>query len=220
MKAKWISAAGIAVLLMPMQALAAGPGVTAKVGTLGLGAEASLGLTDFFTVRAGINRYDYEFDATEDDITYDFQYELESNTAILDWHPFAGNFRISAGLVDNGNRIVGVAQPASDYTIGSNTYTADEIGSLSGIVSFDDRATFLGIGWSTTGGSDNGLGFAVELGLLKQGSPAVELSASESGLISDPQFQEDIQEEEDALESDLSDYDTHPVVSIGISYAF
>lgn len=219
MKAKWMAATGLVFLTLPLHAMAAGPGVTAKAGTLGLGVEASLGVTDMFTVRVGANRYDYQFDATEDDITYDFEYQLESNTAILDWHPFSGTFRISAGLVDNGNRIAGIAKPASDYSIGGNTYTANEIGSLNGVVDFDDTATFLGIGWSTTGGSDTGFGLAVELGVLKQGSPSVDLTA-DGGIISDPQFQQDIQDEEDALEAELSDYDTHPVVSIGLSYAF
>lgn len=204
------------LLFIPTLAVA-GPGITAKVSTLGLGAEVNLPLSDYIGVRLGLNNFSYGYDMTKDDIEYNFDLELNSTMLLLDYHPFGGNFRISAGIVKNNNEFQGDAASQNSYTVGGNTYTPQQIGTLTGLITFDDTAPYASIGWAQSLGS-SGFGLAFEVGVLLQGEPKATLTAT--GALSDPQLQSDLQAEEAALEQDMSEFDTYPVISLGISYKF
>ncbi|HWP94355.1 MAG TPA: hypothetical protein VNL72_01275 [Gammaproteobacteria bacterium] len=219
MKLKTILCAA-ACLLLPQTVPAAGTGITVKAGTLGLGLELQQALTKRFALRVGLNDYTYEYDTTKDDVNYSFDFNLESKALMLDWHPFAGTFRLTAGMYRNDNALNGQAEAASSYQIGNRTYTPSEIGTLYSDITFDDTATYFGLGWGISPDSDGGFGIAVDLGLLKQGTPTVDLRAEGGTLVSDPQFQSDIQQEEQNLQEDLEEFDVYPVVSLGLSYRF
>lgn len=205
--------------LAPSAAQANGIGIGAKAGTLGAGVEASVSLVPSLNLRLGANGFTYDFSDTLDEIRYDAELELDTQSLILDWHPLGGSFRVSAGLVRNGNEasLSGVATTGA--TIGDTFYSPADIGQISGAVTFDSTASYLGIGWGNAVGKNKRFGFSVDLGVLFQNSPDVTLSTN--GLLAnDPGFQADLRQEEANIEADVEDFEAYPVISFGFSFRF
>ncbi len=190
-----------------------------KTGTLGLGLEVERSFSDSISGRIGVNYFTYSYSGTPDDIEYDFDLNLMSLSALLDWHPFKGSFRISAGAIYNGNDLDAKAKTSATFDIGDSTYTSGEIGTLKGKIDFDDIAPYLGLGWDTSFGKKKGFGFLFELGVIYQGSPKVDLSA-DGPIASNLTFQNELAKEEKNLQSDLDEFKVYPVIAIGLSYRF
>jgi len=194
--------------------------VSAKpISTLGLGVEGTARILPKLNARLGINYYPYTYDEEEDDVDYDIDMNLFSGSALLDWHPFAGVFRISAGLVLNRNELDMEARPTGFVEIGDQEYAPAEVGTLSGDVDFRSVAPYVGIGWGNAVGEDKRWGFVCDLGIVFQGSPDADLAAT-GPIASDPTFQADLAKEEENLEDDLDFFKYYPVISFGISYKF
>jgi len=192
-----------------------------KVGTLGPGAEAAIALSDFLGIRFGANYLPLEYEGTFDDVDYDVDLTLRSVSALIDVHPFKGAFRISGGVVYNGNELESEATPTSPIEIGDVTYLtpATQVGTLKGEVDFDDIAPYLGLGWDTSFGKEGAFGFIADLGVMYQGSPEVELTANGT-LAGNPAFQAELAKEEKNIQDDLDDFKFYPVISVGFSYRF
>jgi len=209
----------LAMLALPGAASASDFGLDAHVSTLGLGAEFNYSINSYFTARVDFNRYNYSYTGTKQQINYDFDLHLKSYSAMLDWHPFAGTFRVSAGYFSNKNDIGAVATPQGSYTINGTSYTAAQVGVLSGDITFNPTVPYLGIGWSTLGTESTGLGVEFDIGALFQGSPKVQLSAT-GAAASNAQFQSDLAAEQVKLQGDLNSFKTYPVISLGLAYRF
>lgn len=214
---KFYMAAVTGVLLASSSIVAADVGIGVKAGTLGYGAEFTLGLTDSINARVGLNSYSYSETATQDDIKYDMDMDWRTSGAFLDWHPMQGAFRFTLGYIMNSNEIAMEAEPASDYTVGDQTYSAAQAGTITGAVNFDD-GLFYGIGWGNAG-DGKGLGIIVELGILQQ-TPSVDLTSSGGLLSNDPTFQSNLKDEEDRAQEDMDEFDRYPVIAVGLSYSF
>lgn len=196
----------------------AGIGVGLKAGTLGLGLDLSKSLSDKFDLRLNINQYDFDHSGTESGIDYDMNLKWQNTGLMLDWHPFGGGFRMSAGYVLNSNKISMAALPTSTYTLGNTTYTSAQVGALAGEVKFSNGG-YLGIGYGK-GGVREGFGFIFELGVLYQGSPKLNLTSTGGTLSSDPTFQANLQSEIAQAEDGMKDYKLYPQVAVGVSYGF
>ncbi|GBD97670.1 MAG TPA: hypothetical protein ENG83_05220 [Nitrospirae bacterium] len=219
MNNKVIIAAAIFLLVFTSTGYTQSSSIGLKVSTLGAGLEVERSFTESIGVRIGANYFPYDHTDTLDDIEYNVDLKLMSVSALLDWHPFKGSFRISGGVLYNGNEIEADAKPSVSYTIGDETYDADDVGTLKGKIDFNEIAPYLGLGWDTSFGKDNGFGFLFELGAIYQGSPDVDLSAD--GLLANDQtFQNNLAKEEKNLQSDIDDYKFYPVISLGFSYRF
>lgn len=207
-------------LLLCSFAVQAGPtSVTGKLGTLGAGVEIMHYFSPVLSGRLGVNAFSYDFSQVDDGIEYDYELDLSTFSALLDWHPAEGSFYLSAGIFNNANELSGVAKPASSYTIGDTTYPASAVGTLNGKVDFDSPAGYLGIGWGNAYDHDGGFGWSFDLGVLFQGSPKVDLTAT-GPFANDPTLQADLAREEARLEDEYSSYKYFPVVSFGVSYQF
>ncbi len=197
-----------------------GPSVVLKTSALGAGVELENSFTDSIGARIGANYFSYDYDGEEDDIDYEFDVTLMSALAAIDWHPFKGKFRISAGAIYNGNEVEGTAKSSATYVVGDATYNASQVGTFKAEIEYNDFAPFLGFGWDTTyGKKKSGFGFLFEVGAIYQGSPDIDLSANGS-LSNNATFQSNLQKEEDNLQDDLDDYKVYPFVTIGIIYRF
>src|SRR5204862_2317871 len=119
----------------------------AKAGTLGLGIEGTFRLSDRFNLRAGINDYSRRINETESDISYQADVKLKSVGLFFDVHLFAGIFRVTAGFINDGNKLHLNATPTSNVTIGGTTHTPAEVGTLTGDIKFKSGAPYFGIGW-------------------------------------------------------------------------
>ena len=190
-----------------------------KGGLLGAGIELERTFTDTISARIGVNYFPYDYTGTEDDIEYDFDLDLMSLGLFLDWHPFMGSFRFTGGVMYNGNSLDAEAEPSVTYEIGDQTYTVSEIGTLNGEIDFNDFAPYVGLGWNTAFGKDRNWGFIFELGVMFQGSPTADLSAT-GPIASDPAFQAELAKEENNLQDDLDNFEFYPNISIGFNYRF
>ena len=191
-------------------------GVNLKAGTLGAGIELSKSLSDKFSVNLGFNSYNYKTTDTTNGIDYDFKYELQSAGLLGNYHPFAGAFRFTGGVLYNNNelKLTGKPSAGSTYTINGVTYTAAQVGTLTGKLTFNKTAPYLGLGWGNRPGSKFGL--SADLGVLYQGSPKLTLTATgaAAGLSSD------LEQERKKAESDLADFKWYPVLSLGLYFRF
>ena len=207
------------LLILTPSAYAKGPSIGIRAGTLGLGVEIEKPITRSIGARIGGNYFTYHYSGTEDNIDYNFDLDLQSVTAILDWHPFDGSFRMSVGILLNGNELEATARGAATYEIGDSTYSSSNVGTLKGEIDFNDIAPYLGIGFDTSFGKERGWGFTFEIGILYQGSPEVDLSA-DGPIASNPTFQQDLAKEEERLEDELDGFEYYPVIAVGLLYRF
>lgn len=184
-----------------------------KGGTLGLGVEGTLRLSDHFNLRAGVNNYSRSINETESDIDYHANVDLRSAALLFDFHPFAGTFRLSAGLMSNGNKFHLDATPTNGATIGGTTYPGSTAGTLTGEIAFKKTAPYFGIGWGNAVGHGSPFTFIAEVGALFQGTADVTLRSSNPAV-----SQTDLRNEEQQIEGDIGKI--YPVISLGFSYRF
>jgi hypothetical protein len=193
--------------------------LTAKAGTLGLGLEGITFVNSKLNARVGVNAFQYDYSGTESDIKYDFDLNLLTFSALVDWLPFNNGFRLTGGLMVNKNSLDLSAETAGTYKIGDTTYTSAQVGSLTGDLIFNDLAPYVGIGWGNPFGKDSNWSFSVDLGVMFQGSPDVSLSANGT-LSSNAVFLDELAREEDRLESETDNFEFYPVISFGVTYKF
>lgn len=213
-----LTSSTLAVLLAAPVAAQSGLAVAGRIGTLGLGAEASLALGDRFGLRAGFAAQPWEPSRTFDDIDFTLDLASPSFQGLVDLYPFDGGFRLSGGIVHFGSDHEVRAEPTEAVDIGGQSYTPDQIGVLSGLFLTNRTAPYAGIGFGRLGGR-SGPGFVVDFGVAFQGAPEVELTAS--GPISAlPAFQENLAEEERTIEDDAEIFRFYPVLTIGFVIGF
>ena len=209
-----------ASILIPSFAMAGASGLGIKASTLGAGVEYERQFNENFGMRLGVNYFQFDTDFDVDDINYDSSVDLQSASAIVDWYPFEGAFRLSGGIMYDGNEFDISATPNKPVTLGDNEYTPAMIGTLSGSVDFNTTAPYAGIGWSSGRGINDGLSVEFDLGVLFQGSPDISDYRATGSLAGDPAFQNDLDREVTKIEDDLESYQFYPVVALTLTYRF
>ncbi len=205
-------------LLVSGQSVFAGSGpvgVGIKAGTLGGGVEVTIRMTEKLNFRVGGNKFSHDETATEDDIEYDMEIDLASAAALLDYHPFGGGFRLTAGALFNGNEINIKSTTAASYDIGGTIYNAQP-GDVTGVIDFKSVAPYASLGWGNAVGKDSNFSFSCELGVVFQGKPKVDLTTNVALGVA----QAEVEQEERNLQESLDKYEYYPVASLGISYHF
>ncbi len=192
-------------------------GIGAKVGTLGIGIEAIWRPIPFVDFRVGANAYDYTYDGFQAGLDYSGTLSLETVYATGNFHFPISPFRITAGLFSNGNEIELASVDSATFDIGGTTYTLADVGSLTSVVSFEDTAPYLGIGFDFT--VLDKVGMNLDMGVLWQDEPVVTMQAS--GLLAnDPTFLAAAELERQQLADDMSSFKAYPVVSLGFVFNF
>jgi len=204
--------------------------IAAKAGTLGAGAELTVGLSPRVNTRLGVNGFDYTDDRREaSGIEYDTKAELRTATALLDWHPGGRGFRLTGGLVYNDTRVKGSSLPPASgvYNIGGVPVPVNLVGTLDAEADFDPVVPYVGLGWGNAVSPGKKVGFYVDLGVVFQGKADVTLIPlipADSPINTTPGARDALdillRREEQDLEDDVSDYDLYPVLSFGLSYKF
>lgn len=189
----------------------------AKAGTLGLGIEASWRPVPYLDVRAGANGLSVDRDGSEAGIDYRGEADLRTVFATANFRVPLSPFRMTAGIFYNGNEMTMVSKDTSTYQIGSQTYTADEVGTLRANATFDEWAPYAGIGFDFR--VFDTVGMHIDAGVLHQGDPNVTMN-SDGSAASDPQFQQQLEEERVEFQESVDDYEFYPVISIGFSFNF
>jgi hypothetical protein len=190
-----------------------------KAGTLGIGGELTIGLAPPLNLRLGVSGLNYTYDDTYDDVDYDLDADLLSAGLLLDWHPFSGSFRLTAGVLFNDSQADLSARDPDGYTINDEHYSTAAVGRLSGSMDFADLAPYVGIGWGNAIGEGGRITVGLDLGLMYQGDPDVSLQAS-GPIRNNPRFRADLQAEEEEIEDDTFWLKYYPVIGLSIGYRF
>jgi len=203
----------------------AGAGFAVKGGTPGAGVEISMPFTSNFGGRLGVNYLIGAYNTTQEGIEYKADLNLFSIAGFVDWHPTGGSFRLSGGLLYNGNKVEGKAKIGDTINIGDATYTAAQVGTLKAKATFADIAPYAGIGWDTSFGKGKQWGFVCDFGVVYQDSPGIKLTAK-GGTLSDPDhpdyplFLAELEKEQKSLEKNVKDFKWYPVITVGLMFRF
>jgi hypothetical protein len=214
-------ALGLAIASLAFSAQAADVAVAAVIGTTGFGAQVSLPLSDELHARFGINGASKSENRSVNGVSYDLDLKLKSFDALLDYYPSASNFRVSAGLVFNGNKFNGSARPGSaSYVFNGRSYPTATVGQVDANVDFRGTAPYLGIGWGNGSKTEKGWSFTSDFGVMFTGEPDATLTSRNCTGPLCVQLASDILVEQTKLRDDLNSFKYFPVLRVGVSYRF
>jgi len=230
------------------QALSNGPvavrpfsavGVAIKAGVAGFGVEAATPLAHKFNLRGGASFFNYNVsNLAEDGFNINGTIALKSINTSLDWFPFGGKFRVSAGAtVYNGNRFNGTATVPGGNTITLNDqdYTSSPTDPVIATFGTPDNRFGSRVAPSLTVGLGNlvprGEGhwsFPFEIGFQYIKPPLITLSLTGTAcstdgcqsVNSDAMTQANIEAQQARINSDIYDLRFYPILSIGVGYKF
>ena len=128
----------------------------------------------------------------------------------MNWSPF-GPFRITGGLIATNNKVDLTGTPrGASLPAGS---------SLTGTIKPErDVAPYLGIGWGNVW--TKGVNFYVDLGVMFQGEPQVELNLSCPPSPQCTSAQAQVAAEEQRVRDEVKRFQYYPVLNIGITIGF
>ena len=202
--------------------------VGAQVGIFGFGLNIKDKMNDTIGVRAGFDMFSISgVDIGDNELKYEADYDasIQNYSLLVDWHPWKGSFRTSAGLVLNNSKIEGVITPSSnlDFEIQGHKFEAKDVGSIDTLVDFDSIAPYIGIGGDTSFNKKKGFGFTYDLGIIFQGSAKIgytpHFTDSATQTIKDD-LTNRLEDEKKSLQDDLDNYKILPYLSIGFNYKF
>lgn len=206
-------------------AQAANLGLSGELGTTGVGIHLSVPLAQQLNARFGVNYFDYSFNSSTNDVNYDAKARLRTFDALLDWFPLDSGFRLSGGVVYNGNKIDATGKPKANgiYTINGNVYTASQAGQVDGRIDFKKFAPYVGLGWGNAlAPAKAGWGFTADLGVMFQGNASTSVSSSgcnaPAAICS--RLATDVAAENAQLSDKVHGYNLYPVLRVGVSYQF
>lgn len=188
----------------------------AGANTLGYGLDGNVRLSDRFSATASWSTFSVDGDVDTDEVAYSGELSSDNATVKLNWHPFAGSFHLSAGVVAGDLQAVVTGTPAagSSYEFNGVTYTAAQVGQLRGEVSLkDNMAPYAGIGWRS---QRKGFGGYLDIGVIAA-KTSVALSAT--GMLADPRLAADLEAERASLEEEV-DLSFYPVIGAGLIWRF
>ena len=198
-------------------------GIGLKAGTLGLGVEGRWSALPWLDVRLGANTYEYDDSGSQAGVAYNGTFSLDTFYATGNFRFPLSPFRVTAGVVSNGNEFAMVSQDtgAVFIDIGDSTFNTADAGTLQSTTSFASTAPYVGVGYDFEVFGKVGLN--LDFGVLWQGEPEVTLEAT--GLATAPPAVQaplaaELERERLELEDEMSDFKAWPVVSLGFVYNF
>ena len=190
----------------------------ARAGSLGLGIEATVGVSPYANVRGGWTNFKFSADFDEDGVDYDADLEPDMVFALADVYPFAAydsRWRITAGIVRSETELRGsgvVTEPGTQIgrvlvPLGSQVNATAE---------FRETAPYLAIGWGNAITSHSNWSFNIELGAVLLGSADITQVTESTGQVP----QSEIDREARQLQDELDKYDTYWLLNLGVAYRF
>ena len=188
-----------------------------NISTLGVGAEIGYRFDDYIGLRFVGNYFAGELALEYADTDYVADINLLSTGIMVDFYPFRNNFRLTGGMLYNGNA-VDLELPANDMDFNGVTIPAEQVGPLDGTVRFRRYVPYLGMGFHGNF-ADGGLEVGVEIGAYFQGMADIELYGS-GAFASHPLFQSNVDAEIDKIEGYLELLAAYPVIRLALTYRF
>ena len=200
---------------MPFHGIAAGLGV----GTEGIGIQGTTAIIPkTLNLNVGFDYLHVSQSIHTSNVNYNAGVNLQGEPITVSWFPFQGNFNLTAGVFINQNGFNVTGTPTGGtYTFNGHTYTASQVGSLTGKTHFNGAAPYVGLGWGDP--VDGGrLTFTANVGAIYEGAPNVSLTAT--GAAANSLLASDVQAEQNSLNNKVSGYQWWPVMGVGLMYRF
>lgn len=224
MKKSLFALSAAALILVPGHLAAQGFAVAGRAGTLGIGAEAALGLGPNLAVRGGVGLMPIERDASSfwdagDNVDLTIKLPKTWYNVGLDLY-LGGGFRVGGGMLfkPDDPTLTGTLSGTASIDIGGTTYTASDVAEVIGAVDSKSQAPYAIIGFGRH--TKSGIGLFLDLGLAFLGDSPVTLEATKgnSAVINSPEFQSRLRQEEQSLENDLPTWARSywPILNLGI----
>lgn len=214
-----------AALLLACGAADAQVGVTADLGTTGVGFHVVVPMESDLNGRFGANYFKHDFDKSSGGVGYDMDGKLQTIEALFDWYVLDGSpFRLTAGVLYNGNSIGAHAKPNADggYILNGHSYTAADVGTLSGRIDYTKASPYLGIGWGNALKQTRGWSLGGDLGVYYQNNPNVQLASigcTTSSTVCQA-IVTDVETQRQKLRDDIDNLKFYPVLRLNIGYSF
>lgn len=200
-------------------------GVTADIGSTGAGFHLVVPMESDLNGRFGLNYFKHDFDKNSSGIDYDVKGKLQTFDVLFDWYVLTGSkFHLTGGLVYNGNRFDAHGKPNAQnrFNINNNSYTAADVGLLSGRIEYRKAAPYLGIGWGNALAENSHWNFSADLGAFYQGNANVKLASvgcTTSKLVCES-LASDIAAARERFGDDVNQFKVYPVLRASLSYRF
>jgi hypothetical protein len=200
-------------------------GVGLSLSSAGIGGHVSIPLKpSVINARFGLNYFSYSYNGNTGDVDFGFKLGMQSYDALLDWFPFEGSFRLTAGMVYNANKITANGRPniAGRYLINGHSYDAGNVGNLKGSITFPSVVPYLGFGFGNTSSANSRWTFFSDTGILLNSAPSAKVRTS--NCTASPTVCADLDRDLGELNNSLNDafrlFKIYPIVRIGIAYRF
>ena len=213
-------------------------GAALRAGSLGGGVEVATPLLPNLNLRLGVTGATFSYDTDYSGNDYELDLNLLTLSALGDYHLLGGGFRVTGGLMLNGNGLDVVGTPGGDagpltFAIGGQVYDATaEVQAFTGEIEFNSVAPYAGLGWGNMVGRDKRIGLLLDVGFVFQGSPTITMGTIDTlddttpipgdaeGRTARQILLDNVKQEEAELADDISSFDMYPVISLGVSYRF
>ncbi len=224
MKISTIALACAAALLVSTSAQAQ-VSVAADIGTTGIGFTVSVPMESNLYGRFGIHYGSLSASETAGSVSYNVKTKIKNVDILFDWYLFEGSkMHLTGGVVLNKNRIDAYASPNADnsYLINGVTYTAADVGTLTGRIDFRNASPYLGIGYGHIAPEAGKWRMVGDLGVIMQGAPKVNLVSR--GCVTSPtvcnKLVTDVNAERVKFAADIDSFKFYPVLRVGAAYTF
>lgn len=194
-----------------------------RFGTLGVGVEGGYIINEYLKIRGSFNYLGWSLNGDIDGNEYEGKYKNAIGGAFLDYHPFSGTFRLSAGLMVSSMNVGATASMAdnSSLNIGDKQYGFDEISGANAKLTWNKVQPYVGIGWGAS--TESGFFFAADIGVLFIGSPNLSYGVNTNGTMSPAWHDEldrNIAKEKENVLDDIRKLKVFPVIMLGVGYSF
>lgn len=203
-------AALAATLSVAAQTQAADFALVTEAGLAGVGAQVEMGFSRYLSVSGGYTALQYGLSNVEtQEATYDADIDLKNPQLWLNWSPFGGGFRLSAGLVKQASSIDLVAYSIKDQA---------NVSQVNANVDFPESwAPALTLGWQSAL-AEKGLGWRAIVGAMYVGEPEAQVDIQCGILVNSTTCFGLERDEERSLEAELRQYRFLPIAQLGLIY--
>jgi hypothetical protein len=206
---------GVLVLLVPA-ASEAQVAVGARIGTLGIGAEASFRINDRIAIRGGYGIVPYELEQEVNDVKYNVEPTSKLPNIGVDLK--LGMIRFGGGLMFFQEETTLLGTPTGTVTFGNRTYTGSELGTVSGGIDHGSTVPYGIIGFGNPSGTGFGMFLDLGAGFTKEPVLALEVSGPARN---NAQFNADLEVERQKIQDELDKYfKVWPIISLGFRFGF
>lgn len=204
-------------MAIPLALSAQTVGVGVRAGTLGLGGEVTVRVTNNIALRGGYGVVPFDLNAEFEEVEYTVEPTSPFANVGVDFFPFRGGFRLSGGLMFLQQPSTLRAEFTGEVEVGDETYTSDEVHALIGTLDHGSMAPYVTIGFGRT--FRRGLGLFLDLGAAYMLDEATFTLDAEGPMADDPEFRAQMQREEQRVQEDAGDYlRLWPILSIGLRF--